>query len=358
MALLAFFMIDRGSGPTIRAPPSPNLRNIRSVKVAQPTAATIEEAAALLRAGELVAFPTETVYGLGADATNGVAVARIFEAKGRPTFNPLIAHVADTAEVSAFARLDGIGAELAAAFWPGPLTLVLRSLDVSPISRLATAGLDTVAVRVPSHPVAQDLLARAERPVVAPSANRSGHVSATTAAHVATDLGGRVALILDGGATPHGIESTIVDASGDRPVLLRPGAVTVEAIEAVLGHPLQRSAPLSQTSPSAPGQLESHYAPGMPVRLDATSPRQGEAFLAFGPYAPAYDGPLLNLSPRGDLVEAAAHLFEAMRRLDKSGATGLAVMPIPEMGLGLAINDRLRRAAAPRPTGTNADRGR
>lgn len=320
------------------------------MRVAQPSPATIEEAAALLKAGELVAFPTETVYGLGADATQGRAVAAIYEAKGRPRFNPLIAHVADLAGADAIAEIDGLARRLAEAFWPGPLTLVLPHRAGSPIASLVTAGLDTIAVRVPSHPVALDLLRATGRPIAAPSANRSGHVSATTAAHVAADLGDRVAMILDDGPTPHGIESTILDvASGDAPRLLRPGAVTAEAIAAVIGHMPARPVPSAGDRPSSPGQLESHYAPALPVRLAATSPREGEAFLAFGPYAPAYDGPLLNLSPRGDLAEAAANLFAALRRLDRSGATGLAVMPIPEHGLGAAINDRLRRAAAPRP---------
>lgn len=321
------------------------------MRVAQPSPATIEEAAALLRAGALVAFPTETVYGLGADATQGRAVAAIYEAKGRPRFNPLIAHVADLAGADAIAELAGSARRLAEAFWPGPLTLVLPHRAGSPIASLVTAGLDTIAVRVPSHPVALDLLRATGRPVAAPSANRSGHVSATTAAHVAADLGDRVAMILDDGPTAHGIESTILDVtSGEWPVLLRPGAVTAEAIADIMGRmPTRPSQSAAGDRPSAPGQLESHYAPALPVRLAATSPREGEALLAFGPYAPAYDGPLLNLSPRGDLAEAAANLFAALRRLDRSGATGLAVMPIPEHGLGAAINDRLRRAAAPRP---------
>jgi len=319
------------------------------VRVAQPSPSTLREAAALLRSGALVAFPTETVYGLGADATQGRAVARIYEAKGRPRFNPLIAHVADLDAVEAIADVGSLARRLASAFWPGPLTLVLPQRPGSPIASLVTAGLDTIAVRIPSHPVALELLCATGRPVAAPSANRSGHVSATTAAHVAADLGGSVALILDGGATPHGIESTIVDVTREHAILLRPGAVTSEAIRDVLGHVPISGPARDDLKPTAPGQLESHYAPALTVRLNATSPHDGEAFLAFGPYAPAYDGPLLNLSPRGDLAEAAANLFEALRRLDRSGAMGLAVMPIPEHGLGAAINDRLRRAAAPRP---------
>ncbi|MGE0699028.1 MAG: L-threonylcarbamoyladenylate synthase [Hyphomicrobiaceae bacterium] len=319
------------------------------MRVAQPSPESIAEAARLLRDGKLVAFPTETVYGLGADATQGRAVAAIYEAKGRPRFNPLIAHVADIDAAEAIAEVGAAARRLAEAFWPGPLTLVLPQRPGSPIASLVTAGLDTVAVRVPSHPVARDLLRAVGRPVAAPSANRSGHVSATTAAHVAADLGASVSLIIDGGPAHLGIESTIVDVSQKVPLLLRPGAVTAEALAERLGAAPRPAAPAAADRPSAPGQLESHYAPSLPVRLEATSPREGEAFLAFGPFAPAYDGPLLNLSPRGDLVEAAANLFAALRRLDGSGARGLAVMPIPGQGLGVAINDRLRRAAAPRP---------
>jgi L-threonylcarbamoyladenylate synthase len=323
------------------------------VRSAQPTPDTVAEAARLLAKGELVAFPTETVYGLGADATQGLAVARIYEAKGRPHFNPLIAHVENVDAASAVAVLSPLAERLAAAFWPGPLTMVLPRAPGCPVSQLATAGLDTIAVRVPSHPVAMALLSSFGKPVVAPSANRSGHVSATTAAHVAADLGDRVALILDGGRTPHGIESTIVAVTDESPVLLRPGAVTAEALTGLLGAPVRFAAPLHADKPNAPGQLESHYAPGVPVRLDASTAREGEALLAFGPNVPDYDGrPLLNLSPSGNLAEAAANLFEALRRLDASGAAGIAVMPIPEVGLGVAINDRLRRAAAPRPAAT------
>jgi L-threonylcarbamoyladenylate synthase len=307
------------------------------------------EAVRLLAAGRLVAFPTETVYGLGADATNGLAAAAVFAAKGRPRFNPLIAHVASLAAASGLGVLGPMARCLAEAFWPGPLTLVLEKTSDCPVAELATAGLGTIAIRVPSHPVALALLDAFGRPVVAPSANRSGHVSATTAHHVEADLGDSVALILDAGPAPMGVESTIVDATGTEPVLLRPGAVTVEAITAVIGRPPARRAPARADRPSAPGQLASHYAPRLPVRLAAGAPRDGEAFLAFGPRAPHYDGPLLNLSRRGDLAEAAANLFEALRRLDRSGARAIAVMTIPEHGLGAAINDRLRRAAAPRP---------
>ncbi|MFV0294886.1 MAG: L-threonylcarbamoyladenylate synthase [Hyphomicrobiaceae bacterium] len=310
----------------------------------------LARAADVIRAGGLVGMPTETVYGLAADATNGEAVARIYEAKGRPSFNPLIAHVPSLPAAGEVGEIKGIGLKLAEAFWPGPLTLVLRKATGCKVSSLATAGLETVAVRVPSHEVARALLEAAGRPVAAPSANRSGHVSATTAGHVLADLGDTIDLVLDAGPCAAGVESTIIDATGDAPVLLRPGALTVEAIEEAIG--IMPAAPGQADGtgrPTAPGQLLSHYAPGLPVRLDAAYPRHGEAFLAFGPYAPAYDGPLLNLSRRGDLVEAAACLFDALRRLDRSGARGVAVMSIPEHGLGRAINDRLRRAAAPRP---------
>lgn len=315
----------------------------------QPSPAAIEEAAKLLCSGQLVAFPTETVYGLGADATNGEAVARIFQAKGRPRFNPLIAHVPDLTAVEAFAVLTPAARRLAAAFWPGPLTLVLPKTDTSAVSDLVTAGLSTIAVRVPAHPVALDLLRAVGRPVAAPSANRSGHVSATTAAHVAADLGDSVAMILDAGPALHGIESTILDATTAELRLLRPGAVPIEAIATILGHrpsPLPAAAP---HRPSAPGQLESHYAPTAGVRLDATDVRPGEGLLAFGPCLPPHRGLCINLSPTGDLVEAAANLFSALREIDRAGVPHIAVMPIPPHGLGVAINDRLRRAAAPRP---------
>lgn len=308
------------------------------------TADAIADAAAALREGHLVAFPTETVYGLGADATNARAVAGIFAAKGRPRFNPLIVHVADVETAARFAVLGHEAQALAAAFWPGALTLVLNKRPDCPIADLATAGLETVALRVPSNPVGRALIRAAGRPIAAPSANRSGHVSPTTAAHVEADLGDKVALILNDGPCGIGIESTIVDVSGREPALLRAGGVTREAIEAVLGARLaQHSGDAEQ--PSSPGQLASHYAPRAAIRLNASSARAGEAFLAFGSPAPAYDGPMINLSPTGDLVEAAANLFAALRRLDASDSPTIAVMPIPEMGLGEAINDRLRRAA-------------
>ena len=313
------------------------------------TPKTIKRAAQLLRDGRLVAFPTETVYGLGADATNGLAVAAIFEAKGRPQFNPLIVHVGSLGHAGPLGRFTELALVLAKAFWPGPLTLVLAKGSRSPIAELATAGLDTIALRVPSHPVAQALLRATGRPIVAPSANRSGHVSASEAWHVDADLGDRVALILDAGASDVGVESTIVDATGEVPVLLRPGAVTLEVIARVTGHvPVLAGVLPDAARPSAPGQFASHYAPRAAVRLLATNVAPGEALLAFGPGPLPHSGPMLNLSPSGDLREAAAKLFSALRQLDTCGAKGIAVMVIPEAGLGAAINDRLRRAAAPR----------
>ena len=315
--------------------------------------AGIAEAARILTAGGLVAFPTETVYGLGADASNGEAIARLYAAKGRPAFNPLIAHVASAAAARKLARFDAAAQRLAVAFWPGPLTLVLPKAADCPVAALATAGLDSVAVRLPQHPVAQELLRAFGGPVVAPSANRSGHVSPTTAAHVLADLGGQIDLIVDGGATPVGLESTIVACLGEsfgKPALLRPGGVPRAAIEEALGTPLADAiAPRGETAPRAPGMLVSHYAPRTRLRLDSRAVGAREALLAFGP-APAEGAPLavklLNLSARGDLIEAAANLFSHLRALDAVGAEAIAVMPIPHYGLGEAINDRLRRAAA------------
>jgi L-threonylcarbamoyladenylate synthase len=308
--------------------------------------AAIAAAGRVLSDGGLVAFPTETVYGLGADATNGAAVARLYAAKGRPRFNPLITHVADVEAALSLARFSGDAKRLAEAFWPGPLTLVLPKADGCPVSELATAGLDSIAVRVPAHPVARDLLKAFGKPVVAPSANRSGHVSPTTAEHVRADLDGRVDLILDGGATSVGIESTIVSCI-EMPTLLRPGGVPREAIERVLGHALLIAEPSSDDAPLAPGMLASHYAPKTPLRLNARDVRDGEALLAFGTHIPDA-ARVLNLSSTGDLGEAAANLFSHLRALDASGARGIAVMPIPTEDLGEAINDRLARAAAPR----------
>ena len=322
-----------------------------SVIAATPDA--ISEAAALLQSGALVAFPTETVYGLGADATNGEAVASIFEAKGRPHFNPLIVHVADITVAHRLAYIPDGAQRIAEAFWPGPVTLVLKRRPDSGLSDLVSAGLDTVALRMPDHPIARSLLVAAGRPLAAPSANRSGHVSPTRAQHVAEDLGDKIAMVLDGGPTAHGIESTIIDASSERHVMLRSGSVPGLAIEQALGLKLVRSLQAESLKPRASGQLASHYAPRARVRLNVTHGfGEGEAVLAFGPFEASrhrtVSGPFINLSERADLIEAAANLFAALRKLDAQGVPSIAVTPIPEQGLGEAINDRLTRAAAPR----------
>ena len=328
----------------IKGEPKPATRVIRA------GADAAAEAARCLGAGGLVAFPTETVYGLGADAANGAAVARLYLAKGRPPFNPLIAHVADLAAARRLARFDPAAERLAAAFWPGPLTLVLPKAPACPVAALATAGLDTIAVRVPDSPVAQAILAAFGGAIVAPSANRSGHLSPTTAAHVAADLDGRIDLIVNGGVTTVGLESTIVGCAGE-PTLLRPGGLARETIEAVLGRRLAEPAGEARDAPAAPGMLASHYAPAARLRRDAEDVRPGEALLAFGPRLPpgsAQVAAVLNLSTTGDLTEAAANLFAHLRALDRPGVAAIAVMPIPHEGLGEAINDRLARAAAPR----------
>ena len=295
-----------------------------------------------LRAGRLVAFPTETVYGLGGDATNERAVAEIFAAKGRPRFNPLIVHVPGLAEAEALAVVDDRARNVVARFWPGPLTVVLQRRGDCGLSLLASAGLDTVAIRAPAHEVAQALLRETGRPLAAPSANRSGRVSPTEAAHVFEELGERVSLILDGGRTQVGLESTVLDISGETPALLRPGGVTLEQLTRLLG-PVDVSA---NDSPKSPGMLASHYAPLLPLRLEVVRASPGEALLAFGPEAPSGFAEVMWLSRTGDLSEAAANLFGMLRRLDGPPFTGIAVMPIPEHDLGRAINDRLRRAAA------------
>jgi L-threonylcarbamoyladenylate synthase len=310
------------------------------------TPQSIAAAARVLRDGGLVAFPTETVYGLGANARDGRAVARIFEAKGRPRFNPLIVHVASLDAALAFGVFSKDVRRLAQAFWPGPLTLVLPQRDDAGLSALVSAGLPTVALRVPAHETARALIEVAGVPVAAPSANISGRVSATRAEHVAADLGQSADMILDAGPSAAGLESTIVAFTESGPALLRAGAVPAQAIEELLGVPLQRQGP--RDAPLAPGMLPSHYAPRAALRLNAQGPRAGEAFLAFGP-APTGEAAALNLSETGDLREAAAHLFAYLRALDAAGAEAIAVAPIPETGLGEAINDRLRRAAAPRP---------
>ena len=302
------------------------------------TTEAITDAGQLLRAGRLVAFPTETVYGLGADATDDRAVAAIFAAKDRPRFNPLIVHVSDARAAREVVDFDERAKALAAAFWPGPLTLVLPRRPDSGLSLLVSAGLESVAVRAPDHPVARALLEAAERPVAAPSANASGRISPTTAAHVAQSLGGRISLILDGGSCRVGLESTVVDLCGDAPALLRPGGLPAEAVEAAIG-PL---APPGSGPARSPGMQSRHYAPRLPLRLNASAPRPGEALLGFGRDS---QETTKNLSASGNLEEAAANLFAMVRDLDTGGHTGIAVAPIPETGLGRAINDRLRRAA-------------
>ena len=303
-------------------------------------AAGIARAAELLRAGALVSFPTETVYGLGADATNDHAVARIFEAKGRPHFNPLIVHVPSSDAIAEIAVLEGAALDLAQAFWPGPLTLVLPLKPNGPLSALVSAGLPTVAVRVPAHALAHRLLEAAGVPIAAPSANPSGRISPSTAQHVLDGLSGRIAAVLDGGPCDVGLESTIVGLEPE-PVLLRPGGLPVEAIEAALGRTIEGRQ--TGAAVNAPGQLESHYAPTALMRLNADVELPGERLLGFGHVDAA-----LNLSPSGDLVEAAANLFRFLHQLDADGDAPIAVSPIPDHGMGRAINDRLRRAAAPR----------
>lgn len=326
-------------------------------------AAAAARAALVLSAGGLVALPTETVYGLSANAQDDRAVARLYRAKERPSFNPLIAHVDGVEAARRLAVFDAAALTLAAAFWPGPLTLVLPKAPNCAVGHLATSGLDTIAVRVPSHPVASTVLAAFGGPLVAPSANRSGRVSPTSAEHVKTDLDGRIDLIIDGGVCPVGIESTVVSCGGGAVRLLRPGAVPRGAIERLLGRAVAHAltafdaggvqdATAEAARPVAPGMLASHYAPRARVRLNAEAVRPGEALLAFGAGLPPGAGgarAVHNLSASADLVEAAANLFRYLRALDAAGAGTIAVMPIPDEGLGEAINDRLRHAAAPRP---------
>lgn len=310
--------------------------------------AGIAEAVALLNAGGIVAAPTETVYGLAARAADATAVAKIYAAKGRPSFNPLIVHVAGIAAARGLTEVGPLAERLMTAFWPGALTLVLPMKPQAPVAGLVTAGRKTLALRCPAHPVMQALIAGAG-PLAAPSANASGRISATTAGHVAASLGDRVPLVLDAGPCRAGVESTIIAVEGDGWRLLRPGAVPVEEIARVAGHPLAELADgvseLSQKGRTveAPGMLESHYAPAQPVRLEAASAGPQEFHIGFG--AVAGD---VNLSPTGDLAEAAARLFDLLHVAEASGRAGIAVAPVPETGLGMAINDRLRRAAAPR----------
>jgi len=314
----------------------------RASLISDPTPAAIAKAARILREGKLVAFPTETVYGLGADATNDEAVASIFAAKGRPQFNPLIVHVASAAAAERYGVFDARARALAARFWPGGLTLVMPRVKDCGISWLATAGLETVALRVPAHNIARDLLGTFGGPIAAPSANRSGFVSSTTAQHVSESLGDAVELVLDGGATLHGLESTIVGLIDAKPTLLRPGAIPRGEIETVIG--TLGVAHDHADAPHSPGRLKRHYATAKPLRLNATSVAGDEALLAFGP---ALKGAAvtLNLSASRDLKEAAANLFAMLRALDRADVRGIAVMQIPADGLGEAINDRLQRAA-------------
>ena len=326
----------------------------KAPRISAPTPALIKEAAGILRGGGLVALPTETVYGLGANALDGRAVAKIFAAKGRPQFNPLIVHVADTAAAEKLVRMDDRARAVAASFWPGPLTLILPRRADCAVSELCSAGLPTLAVRVPAHPVAQQLLKEAGVPVAAPSANRSGTITATTPAYVAQSLGGMVDLIIAGGACRVGLESTVLDLSGDTPAILRPGAVSAEDLEPVLGTVVYDAG--DHDKPKSPGQTLRHYAPSIPLRLNAVDVAAGEALLAFGSIkfmgvrgaGAAKDLPpdrLRNLSESGDLNEAAANLFRMLHELDRPGHQGIAVMNVPAQGLGCAINDRLIRAA-------------
>ena len=303
----------------------------------------IRQAARAVARGDIVAFPTETVYGLGANALDGTAIAKVFAAKERPRFNPLIVHVLGLAEAEAYALLDGTAQKLAEAFWPGPLSLVLNKRAGCRIADLVTAGLDTIALRAPAHKVARALLAEVKLPIAAPSANRSGRISPTTAAHVEAELGERPAMILDGGPCPLGLESTVVSLAGPALTLLRSGALPREVIETLLGQRLAEAK--AGARPASPGQLATHYAPDTPLRLGATTVHSNEALLAFGPDAPPGALATINLSASCDLKEAAAKLFGALRELDRAGAATIAVMPIPGNGLGEAINDRLQRAA-------------
>lgn len=302
----------------------------------------IAAAAEVIRAGGLVAFPTETVYGLGADATSDAAVASIFDAKERPLFNPLIIHFADQTSLATTVELNEEAKQLARAFWPGALTMVLPRQADCPVSLLASAGLETLAVRLPNHPLARALIEAAGTPIAAPSANRSGEISPSAAEHVLQSLGDKVEIILDGGPCKVGIESTVIDLSGPTPALLRPGGIAREELEAVIG-PIALSDG-SEDAPKSPGMLERHYAPSIPLRLNAKKAGPGEALLAFGSTVSARHA---NLSRLGDLTEAAANLFAMLRMLDQPGFSGIAVMEIPHTGLGVAINDRLKRAATP-----------
>jgi L-threonylcarbamoyladenylate synthase len=310
------------------------------------TPETVREAARALRRGDIVAFPTETVYGLGANAHEGRAVAKVFAAKERPRFNPLIVHILGIAQADTYAVVNDTARKLSEAFWPGPLSLVLKKRGGCRIADLVSAGLETIALRAPAHPVARALLAEAQVPIAAPSANRSGRLSPTTAVHVEAELGDIPVMILDGGPSPLGLESTVLSLVGPEPILLRFGALPREAIETALGKKL--ALPEQNVPIASPGQLAIHYAPDTKLRLGATTVGSDEALLAFGPRTPKGAIATINLSASGDLAEAAARLFGALRELDHSGARTIAVMPIPNRGLGEAINDRLQRAACGR----------
>ena len=313
------------------------------------TMETIREAAALLQAGECVVIPTETVYGLASNALDGEAVAKIFAIKNRPSFNPLIVHFASLDHVQDYVDLNDDAQKLAAAFWPGPMTLIVQRREGCSIHDLTTAGLPTVAVRIPAHPTAQKIIEGADVPLAAPSANASGEVSPTSAMHVAESLGAKAPLIIADGASTVGLESTVIDVSGDKAVILRPGAITAEDCTGVLGYDVAIDLG-DHDKPKSPGQLLKHYAPKTTVRLRAYDVAEGEALLAFGstkfmPIQKLPDGHVLNLSETGDLYEAASHLFSYLRKLDSVGARAIAVMDIPNEGIGIAINDRLKRAA-------------
>jgi L-threonylcarbamoyladenylate synthase len=319
------------------------------MSILTPSDDTLQVASGHVRAGGLVGFPTETVYGLGGDATSERAVAAIFEIKGRPRFNPLIVHVSDLKMAEQLAAFDRRARFLAQRQWPGPLTLVLKKRPDSKIALLATAGLDTVALRVPDHPVALALIAAAQRPLAGPSANRSGAVSPTTAEDVEREFGNALPIILDGGPCRVGVESTVVDLTRQPAAILRPGGVTSETVAAAIGELAEPvPGPDTPVAPRSPGQLARHYAPRLKLRLDPTEARPGEALLAFGPHALDGFAEVINLSASGDLAEAASRLFAALHALDRPEFSGIAAMTVPERGLGVAINDRLRRAAAPR----------
>lgn len=313
----------------------------------KPSKETFKLAAKKLKQGDILSFPTETVYGLGADATNSRAVAKIFSAKSRPSFNPLIVHLSDAAEANQFVEMSDLSRKLANTFWPGPFTMVIPLKEDSGLSDLITAGINTVAIRVPQNNVAQELLIEFGGPIAAPSANKSGRISPTTAQHVDDEFSAELGFIIDGGPCKRGIESTIVQIKGDQVILLRPGSITAADIENVIGSKIATK-PIKSETPNSPGQLESHYAPNTQLRLNITKPNNDEGFLTFGPTEGSLGKICLNLSPSANLEEAAANLFSMMRELDNMNFPSIAVSSIPEIGLGLAINDRLRRAAAPK----------